>query len=162
MDALALGMDAAPLRPAAFVEAAAPSRTGNRVAGAGLRWPWSPPWLRAAGALEVSVHRWSVPGGGARSQLALMPLLRWSRSTREPAWFAEAGVGLSWHDGAYVPRAGGGVTRWNFQDVVALGRTLGPGAAQELSLRWSHVSNASLRRPNPGDDRISLRWAFAW
>lgn len=166
MDASDLETAPPPVRPAIFVEASAASRRHrNQVAGVGLRWPVSAPWLRAAGALEVGMHRWSPPadgGGDQRVQLAVVPMLRWRPAPRWPAWFVEAGIGLSWHDGPYADKPGERITRWNFQDVLAVGRSVGPGAGQEVSLRWSHVSNAGLRKPNPGDDRLSVRWTIAW
>lgn len=152
-----------PVAGAFFVEAARSVRHGNEVAGLGLRRPVSLPWLRAAAAVEVAVNRWSVPtpqGRQAVRQLTLVPVLRWVPAVRAPAWFVEAGVGLSVHDGPYLVRPGDRIAHWNFQDVLAIGRRLGAG--QEISLRWAHVSNAGLREPNPGDNRLSLRWTIAW
>lgn len=152
-----------PVAAAFFVEAGRSVRHGSDVAGVGLRWPVSLPMLRAAAALEVAVNGWSVPTPQRRQavmQATLVPVLRWLPAVSAPAWFVEAGVGVSVHDGPYLVRPDDRISHWNFQDVLALGRRLGAG--QEISLRWSHVSNAGLHEPNPGDNRLSLRWTAAW
>jgi lipid A 3-O-deacylase len=41
---------------------------------------------------------------------------------------------------------------------MGLGYTLGgPDGKQEIGLRWSHTSNAGLKKPNPGQDFLQLR-----
>jgi hypothetical protein len=158
-------MDALPAEPPAwsfFVEAGASVREA-RVAGLGLRraaaWPWPQRHGPQTLAWELSLARWSVDQPQGRrevTQVALVPVLRWRLGGPGSAWFAEGGLGLSWHAGPYVPEDGRRVSRWNFQDVLAIGRETAGGA---WSLRWSHVSNAGLHKPNPGDDRLSVRWA---
>jgi lipid A 3-O-deacylase len=158
-------MDALPADAPAwsfFVEAGASAREA-RVAGLGLRrasgWPWPQRHGPVALAWEASLARWSVDQPQGRrlvTQAALVPVLRWRLGSAGSAWFAEGGLGLSWHGGPYVFEHGASVSRWNFQETLAVGREAGPGA---WSLRWSHVSNAGLHRPNPGDDRLSVRWA---
>ncbi len=142
-----------------FVEAGRTARQA-RVAGVGLRRNWTR-WrapLGLQGATEVAVSRWwsasSTEVRGASTQLTVVPVLRW-RPAPDAAWFLEAGLGLALHgprDGARSTQAR---TRWNFEDVIALGWQPAPGWA--LSLRYAHVSNAGLRKPNPGEDRLLLR-----
>lgn len=154
-----------------FVQAGASARDA-RVAGLGLRWAWQPSALHAGGVLsgatEVSVGRWSTavgmpPGVRGREhavQWTVMPLARWRLQQGRSAWYLEAGLGLSLHDRTYrVERVHQG-SRLNFQEVIALGRNLGDG--QAVSLRLSHMSNAGLRKPNPGETWWSLRWDFRW
>jgi hypothetical protein len=166
-------MDAAPVdwRPdSAFVQAGASAREA-RVAGAGLRWalPW-PEHGGLTGLLEVSAGRWSTqvtPRGEVGKvprdhavQLVAMPLVRWQPQPGGSAWFVEAGLGLSWHDRSYRVERKRQRSRFNFQEEVAVGRMLGGGHA--LSLRLAHMSNAGLRKPNPGETWWSLRWEVAW
>lgn len=147
-----------------YVEAA---RTGRqaRVAGVGLRREWTavrtPRGLR--GATEVAVSRWwsaaSSQVRGQSTQLTLLPVLRWTPSPGA-GWFVEAGVGLAVHDRRQGARSPHTRSRWNFEDVVAVGWQVAPG--QTLSLRYAHASNAGLRKPNPGEDRLVLRWTAAF
>ncbi len=166
-------MDAAPLdwRPdAVFVQVGASARDA-RVAGLGLRWQISGPASGAqwSGRMEVSLGRWStrvMPGGlppGGRDhavQVVAMPVVRWRPAQGGSAWFMEAGLGLSWHDRSYrVERLRQG-SRFNFQEELAVGRTWGGG--HDVSLRMAHMSNAGLRKPNPGETWWSLGWAVAF
>lgn len=159
-------MDLAADQPPAlawFVEAGRSAREAG-VAGLGLRWAWDPlrTLPRVRGATELALNRWSAPTPQGRQhplQLTLVPVLRWTPAAGSP-WFVEAGIGLSWHDRHYTAGETQQSTRWNFQDVLAAGRGLGAG--QEVSLRYSHVSNAGLRKPNPGEDRLTLRWLAAF
>lgn len=167
-------MDAAPVwdgRPdAAFVQAGASQRDA-RVAGLGLRWNIALPAAPAGwgGAIEVTAGRWSTrvtPGGVPRAgreqtlHLVAMPVLRWRLQGDGASWFMEAGAGLSWHERPYrVERKRQG-SRLNFQEELGLGHAWAGG--QELSLRLAHMSNADLRKPNPGETWWSLRWAYAF
>lgn len=154
-------------RPAAvFVEAGLSARDSD-VAGAGARWPWK--WQadglggKLSLATEVALHRWSAPqtAGGKRrtTQLTATPVFRWRGAGGASPWFLEAGIGLSYHNQEYVVGAAHQETRWNFNDVIAVGRSFG---AQEVSLRAAHFSNAGLKTPNPGDTSVSLRWSASF
>jgi len=146
---------------AAYLEAGSSSREA-RVVGAGLRWSWHAGILAPGvrGVADLGLNHWSAPvDGGARqrsTQITLVPMLRWEWGSARGA-FVEAGIGLSVQDRHYAAGTARQSSQWNFQDVLATGLRLAPG--QELSLRYSHLSNAGLRRPNPGEDRFSLRWS---
>lgn len=156
---------AAPARgPALFLEGGGSARDAT-VVGVGLRWPWRWEAERWGGqwslAADASVHHWSTSlatGREATTQLALVPVLRWRPDKGRSAWFVEGGIGLSLHDSHYVREDARMSTRWNFQDVLAVGRAV--GERQEWSLRLVHVSNGGLRKPNPGEDLLLLRWSL--
>ncbi len=164
-------MDVAPMdwRPdAVFVQAGASQRDAQ-VAGLGVRWSWPLAPAGFSAVMELSASRWStgltpsgvpVIGRDHPVQLVVMPLVRWQPQSGGSPWYVEAGLGLSWHDRTYrVERKHQG-SRLNFQEEVALGRMLGGGHA--LSLRLAHMSNAGLRKPNPGETWWSLRWEVAF
>jgi hypothetical protein len=166
-------MDVAPpdWRPdGVFVQAGASARDA-RVAGLGLRWDgpsraraWGAGWH---GAMQVSVGAWSTgvtrAEGQVRAhavQVVAMPLVRWQPRQGASAWFLEAGLGLSVQDRRHEVGHLRQSSRLNFQEEVAAGRMLGGG--QALSLRLAHMSNAGLRKPNPGETWWSLRWDVAF
>ncbi len=164
MDLAAVDFDA---RPAAvFVDAGASSR-GAQVVGLGARWPsgWQAQALggKLGLALEVGVHAWSVrqdTGDRQRSvQFTATPVIRWRGQDGASPWFIEVGIGLSYHDKAYGVKSAHQSTRWNFNDVIGVGRHIGQ---HELGLRLTHFSNAGLRKPNPGDSSVSLRWGYVY
>lgn len=131
--------------------------------GAGARWPVRGLSLgpSLALALEVGLAAWSArQDAGDRQeslQLTATPVFRWRGATGTSPWFVEAGIGLSYHHRDYVAKSAHQRTRWNFNDVLGVGRNFG---TQEVSLRVTHFSNGGWRRPNPGDTSALLRWSI--
>lgn len=166
--AAALSFDAwaAGLRPTgAFVEGAVAEHPAYSVT-AGLLWPWS--WRRDFGSMELTglteayVSHWSAKGADRRqtyTQLGVVPLLRLRFDGGRSAWFIEGGIGASIMDRVYHTPDRQFSTTFNFVDVAGLGRSFGPGRRHELSLRFSHVSNAGIKQPNPGENFLQLRYA---
>lgn len=151
--------------PAAFFVEGGTSDRGSAVVGAGVAWPlrWQGEGLggRLSLAMEAALHAWSArqaEGGRQRSmQVSATPVVRWRGDGGASPWFLEAGVGLSYHGRDYVSKDDHQSTRWNFNDVIGFGRVVGK---HEVGLRLAHFSNSGLRKPNPGDTSVSLRWAF--
>lgn len=135
-------------------------------ASAGVIWPWS--WRRQAlggeftATIEAYISHWSGRGVGERvsfTQLGLVPLLRYRFGQGHSDWFIEAGIGVSLMDPMYRTSEKQFSTRFNFVDVAGLGRSFGPRRERELSLRIAHVSNADIKKPNPGENFLQLRYA---
>ncbi|HEX9718849.1 MAG TPA: acyloxyacyl hydrolase [Ramlibacter sp.] len=165
--ALSLGACAADLRPAgAFVQGGlADHRTYSVTAG--LVWPWS--WRRDFGTAQVSgiteayVSHWSGRGATERqsfTQLGLVPLLRLRMDGGRSPWFLEGGIGISVMDRKFRTQDKEFSTAFNFVDVIGVGRSIGADRRQELSLRISHISNAGITKPNPGEEFLQLRYAM--
>jgi lipid A 3-O-deacylase len=136
------------------------------ILSAGLTWDWDFESLRRKSELtahtELLVNHWRADaiGGGRQSftQLAVLPSLRMRLERGASPWYIELGIGVSWLDRPFVTPAKTFSTQWNFLDVMGLGYTLGgPDGKQEIGLRWSHTSNAGLKKPNPGQDFLQLR-----
>ncbi len=165
--ALSLGAAAADLRPAgAFVEGGVGQQSVYN-ATAGLLWPWS--WRRDFGRTELSgvteayVSHWSARSENQRhgyTQVGLLPVIRMRLDGGRSPWFFEGGIGLSYLDNLYRRQDKQFSTRFNFVDVVGVGRSLDPERRREVSLRFSHVSNAGIKEPNPGENFLQLRYAF--
>ena len=163
---LPLGTHAIDLVPrGAFVEAGVAEHSSYS-ATAGLIWPWS--WRSQAlggeltATTEAYVSRWSGHGAERRvsfTQLGLVPLLRYRFGHGRSDWFVEAGIGISVMDKMYRIPQKQFSTRFNFVDVAGMGRSFGPQRRHELSLRLAHISNADIRKPNPGENFLQLRYA---
>lgn len=161
--ALAADVD---LRPGAvFVEVGGADRR-TTTATAGLAWPWA--WRGAAlggeltGTTELFASHWSARAASGRESytlLGLVPLLRLRFGQGTSPWFVEGGIGISVLDGVLRTPAKQFSTAANFYDALALGYSLGPDRKQEVSLRLTHVSNGNLKRPNPGENFLQLRYA---
>lgn len=148
----------------AFVEAAIADHASYS-ATVGALWPWS--WRRETrggeltGMTEAYISHWNGRGATQRvsfTQLGLVPLVRYRFSRRRSDWFVEAGIGISVMDTLYRTAEKEFSTRFNFVDVLGVGRSFGALRRHELSLRVSHISNADIKKPNPGENFLQLRY----
>lgn len=150
----------------ASVELAAGTRN-TYMAGVGLVWDWDFERMRRKAELtahtEVLVNRWrfEAVGGGhdELTQFVLLPSLRMRLDRGRSPWFIELGIGASWMDRSFETPHKTFSTRWNFYDVLGIGRTFNGGSeTHEVALRWTHVSNCGIENPNPGQDFLQLRY----
>ena len=163
---LSLGACALDLRPqGAFVQGGLAENHAYNVT-AGVLWPWS--WRRDfgraqfSGLTEAYVSHWSARGETQRqsaTQIGLVPLVRLRFDGGLSPWFFEGGIGISVMDRKYRSGDNQFSTAFNFVDVIGAGRNFGDGGRQELGLRISHVSNAGIKKPNPGETFLQLRYA---
>jgi lipid A 3-O-deacylase len=162
----ALAVDFAPV--GASIEAGI-GRQGTRMAGVGLVWDWDFERLRRKAELtahtELMVNRWradAVGGGNFElTQLVVLPSLRMRLDRGASPWFVEVGIGASWMDRDFETPRKRFSTRWNFYDMLGVGHTYGGvDGHHEVGVRWSHVSNAGIRKPNPGQDFLQLRYVY--
>ena len=133
----------------------------------GVIWPWE--WRRKGWGGEWSVQteafvsHWRAEAfdGGRQgfTQVGLAPTLRLRFDQGRSAWFVEGGIGLTLLDKDYHTPNKQFSTRFNFIDTLAVGRNFGERGQHELSLRAVHISNASIKRPNPGENFLQLRYA---
>lgn len=157
-----------PVAPASFFVQA--GTTGNtRANTAGVTWDWAQQWTLGGGQVtgywEGSVSEWSYLAANARrtawlGQVGLIPVFRYRPNGGTSPWFYEAGVGLTLTTSLYETDRKRFSTNFNFGDHLAVGRNFGQRGQHELALRVQHFSNGGVKRPNPGEDFIQLRYAY--
>ncbi|MEJ6021336.1 acyloxyacyl hydrolase [Ramlibacter sp. PS4R-6] len=136
---------------------------------AGVAWPLD--WRYAMGGVELGAQvegfasLWRAPqtAGGNKTfvQLGLLPVLRARPGAASP-FFAEMGIGLSYTDDVYVSRRKTFSTRFNFYDMLGVGVGFGAQREHEVGVRFVHISNAGIKRPNPGENFVLLRYAHSF
>lgn len=138
---------------------------------AGAQWDWQSDWrfgrsLLLRGRWEVALGRWRAEIGDRDiawawiTQLSAVPNLRLSSADSVGGWYAEAGIGPSLLLPIYRSRERRFSTKFNFQDHLSVGYVWGRRGEHDLGLRIDHYSNAGIRKPNPGVDLFSLRYAY--
>lgn len=157
---------AADFRPDALAVQAGAGASGTATAGVGLVWDWDLERLRRKA--EITAHtelllnhlRADDFGGGSQgfTQVVVLPSLRMRLDRGQSPWFLELGIGASWMDKLLVTPHKTFSTQWNFYDVVGVGYSLDDQRRHELGLRWVHISNAGIKKPNPGQDLLQLRY----
>lgn len=168
---------AAPALPAGAVDftpdgvtfEAGAGKDGARMAGIGLVWDWDFERMRRKAELtahtELKLNRWRADavGGGHQelTQIVLLPSLRMRIGRGQSPFFIEVGIGASWLDRAFETPERRFSTRWNFYDMLGVGYSLGGvDGTHEVGLRWTHTSNAGIRKPNPGQDFLQARYVL--
>ena len=150
-----------------FIAEAGAAKHGTQSLTVGAAWPWD--WrtnwgsTEVTGATEAFISHWRADaiGGGSQSytQLGLLPVLRLRFSQGQSPWFVEGGIGVTWMDKRYrIPEREFSSTG-NFIDGLGVGRNFGADGRHEVGLRIAHISNANIKKPNPGEDFIQLRYA---
>jgi lipid A 3-O-deacylase len=135
---------------------------------------WASPWEREFASGHASLY-WEASFGRWRSdaeegtsssawvtQLGITPVVRWQPRSWGETWFVEAGIGANVMLPIYRSRDKRFSTAFNFGDHLAIGRRFGAAHDHELALRLQHFSNAGIKRPNPGENFIQLRYAWRY
>lgn len=145
------------------------SEHGAHSQSLGVQVPWrgfERHWLGQIwhGYWDAYLARWSarVDAGGPRESTTtwgLTPTLRMSTSARS-RWFLDMGVGLALSDQHYSNHGRRLSTRYNFASSLGLGLWLDSARRHSLALRVQHVSNARIKRPNPGENFLQVRYAL--
>ena len=151
-----------------YVEAGqAPHDSGDTtVLSAGAMFPWTPRQPVRAGALsfywDVFASRWRAPVGSLRreyTQIGVIGTWRLRFDQGRSPWFVEGGVGATVMDHVYHTPSRDFSTAFQFTEVLGAGYSFGAHGQHELSLRLQHFSNAGIRKPNPGENFVRLRYA---
>lgn len=155
------------LPSSAYAQWGAGEHTRMHVIGATWDWGWRKDfaWGHATGYWDASIGRWSSEHEGTRSsawvtQLGVTPVLRLHPASWAPGVFLEGGIGVNVLNPIYRNRDKRFSTRFNFGDHLALGWQFGVQREHEVALRLQHFSNAGIKKPNPGENFVQLRYAY--
>lgn len=154
-------------QPGVYVQAAsAEHNTDTLTIGYTLPWKdWHSSLFGAdvRGYWDFALSRWSADGTDGRfhtTVLGVTPSFRIVPDAGRSHLFFDAGVGATLASQRYVTAYKEFSTSFNFATHVGVGVAFGEQRQHELQLRIEHVSNASIRKPNPGENFVQLRYAF--
>ena len=167
MSAAADELQALPQTWSIYVEAGYTDHRGpaTRTRTVGLRVPLQYSWWqgRIRTHLDVYLSDWvstaAPPALRHNTQLGVVPMARYRFADGQSPWFVEGGIGLSYLTATHHTPNGPFGSRWNFSDHLGVGRNFGAQRQHEVSLQAKHVSNAGLRKPNPGETFVQIRYA---
>ena len=131
--------------------------------------PWS--WRGAGGpedgtsfAWDLFASQWRAPeaidGRRNYAQIGVIATWRYRFDQGTSPWFVEGGLGGTVMNHVYRTADEPFSTAFQFTEVVGLGRSFGARGEHELSVRAQHVSNASIKKPNPGANFVRLRYLY--
>jgi lipid A 3-O-deacylase len=134
----------------------------------GMTIPWWPGRPVQQGALtgywDVFVSNWHAPAldNGPRNYAQIGALYTWRYRFGEGSspWFAEGGIGGSVMDHVYKTPDRSFSTAFQFTELLGVGRSFGENGAHELAVRVQHFSNAGIKKPNPGETFLRVRYTY--
>lgn len=115
-------------------------------------------WGRLDLTPELGASYWWANSGrspGHVWQLNAIPMFRWWTGER---FYLEAGIGATVFSSTRFANENIS-TAFQFGDHVGMGFLLTPN--NRIGVRYSHFSNASIKRPNPGLDTVQLTYTPA-
>jgi lipid A 3-O-deacylase len=134
----------------------------------GMTVPWSfnerRPGSPFSSYLDFYISNWHARplDDGPRNfvQIGAIYTLRYRFGDGASPWFAEGGVGATLMDHVYRTPDRSFSTAFQFTEVLGIGRSFGDNGAHEVSLRVQHVSNGGIKKPNPGETFLRLRYTY--
>lgn len=113
-------------------------------------------WGRVDLGAELAVAYWRAAHGEPDSmwQLSATPMLRWWPSD---IFFVEAGVGATVLSKTHFADRDLS-TAFQFGNHIGLGTVI--DGRHRIGLRYSHFSNAGIKKPNPGLDLLTLTYTY--
>lgn len=135
----------------------------------GVVVPWTPRQSVQGGAVsfywDLFLSQWRAPtlersGHHNYSQLGALAGWRYRFDQGASPWFAEAGLGITMMNDRYQTPERSFSTRFQFTEQLGIGRNFGAQGEHELSLRLQHFSNAGIRKPNPGENFVRVRYLY--
>lgn len=130
---------------------------------AGLQWQWERRWFRG-GSFELGGY-WDLAAGAWRNgqatiyDVGLTPVFRYAAADGGSPYL-EAAIGFHLLSDLRVSSDRLFSTRFQFGDHIGAGMRFGPRRRYDLGVRLQHLSNASIRRPNPGIDFVQVRLQY--
>ena len=109
--------------------------------------------------LDVSAASWQNLYGTDSKTGALIPMFNYPLRQQDQWWFIKFGIGA-----AYVDQTRWGNRRlgsnWMFEDKLEVGIRANPN--HQITLSFSHYSNANTNKYNDGLNIISLLYQYNW
>ena len=139
------------------------------MARVGLQWDWGKRWLPVNGAhlggyWDLTVSQWRgnhYQGVSGRHQnltvVGITPVFRWQQDSKK-GFYVEAGIGANLFSERYDNNGRTFSTRFQFGDHLGIGYVF--NNKFDLGLKVQHFSNASIKKPNPGENFIILKASY--
>lgn len=150
---------------------AAGRASGVRALQVSVQWNWGDnrasrwlaEYLGARAYWDLALNGWhAVSDGRGHRNMAgagFTPMFRWQHALSGWTPYAEAGTGVHYWSGRSIQPDHRFGTRFEFGTTLGAGVRFGGRGAYDLSLRFEHISNASIAQPNPGINFTYLRLA---
>ena len=130
----------------------------------GAQWKWDRKWLQSGewhlgGFWDLQLGKWDGKGGDNITDIGLTPTFRYQRNSGQGV-YAEGAIGfhlLSDKQITASKRFGG---TFQFGDHIGVGYRFGDKNKYDINARLQHMSNAGIKKPNPGINFFLIRFQY--
>ena len=143
---------------------------GTDMMRAGVQWDWKKRWFDSGGwhlggYWDASIGEWrghaQIGDNQKITDLGLTPVFRYERSR---IWgispYVEGAVGFHLISRTYINADRKFSTAYQFGDHVGAGFRFGQRLQYDLTYRYQHLSNGSIKEPNQGINFNQIRFAY--
>lgn len=171
--ALAVGCILAALPPASVAADSFSVEFGTgdktKMVRLGAQWKWDSMWWRSNGThiggyWDLTVAQWrgdrfrNIPGNTQNiTAVGITPVVRLQNDSLK-GFYAEAGIGAHLLSELYDNNDKQLSTRFQFGDHIGVGYVFASNA--DISLKFQHFSNGSIKKPNDGVNFAVVRVSF--
>jgi hypothetical protein len=132
----------------------------------GIQWKWDKKWLETGnwhmgGYWDAQFGQWSGSGKNTITDFGLTPVFRF-QETRPSGIspYVEGAIGFHLIQPVRLAPDRGFSSAFQFGDHVGAGARFGEGRRYDLSLRYQHLSNGGIKKPNNGINFTQLRFQY--
>ena len=128
----------------------------------GAQWKWQKKWFtggdwHVGGYWDAQIGQWN--GASNITDFGLTPTFRLER-TAGYGPYLEGAIGFHYLTEKQITSAKRFGSNFQFGDHVGAGYRFGDKGRFDLSLRFQHLSNAGIKKPNPGINFTQLRFQY--
>ena len=109
---------------------------------------------------ELELSGWRVPQAKNILELGYSPFLRFQQRREGARFFVEASIGVRLLSDTWLSDTKTLSTHFQFSDQIGAGVQFGQQHNQTLGLRIQHLSNAGIKRPNPGINFANIYYTY--
>lgn len=133
---------------------------------AGAQWKWQSQWLQTGnwhmgGYWDVQLGRWGGSGKNSITDIGLTPVFRFQQTNPSSiSPYVEGAIGFHLITRVRLEPERGFSSAFQFGDHIGAGARFGSRGRYDLSLRYQHVSNGGIKKPNNGINFTQLRFQY--
>ncbi|MFV0679721.1 acyloxyacyl hydrolase [Ottowia sp.] len=113
---------------------------------------------------EIEAGGWHVPYAKDIAEAGYTPMFRLQRPIGGmlggTVFFVEAGIGMRLLSHVHVSPSHTMSTAFQFSDEIGTGLQFGREGRATLGVRYQHISNANIKKPNPGMDFFTVYFGY--
>jgi lipid A 3-O-deacylase len=129
----------------------------------GVQWKWDRKWFamgdyHLGGYWDLQLGRWDG-GAGDIADIGFTPTFRFERKDGMGPYL-EGAIGFHLISQKQITPTTRTSTAFQFGDHLGVGVRFGEKGRFDLGLRLQHLSNGSIKRPNPGTNAALIRFQY--